>query len=68
MRNTVSECDGPKLGNEVKAAIHKVRRVKVEVEQLADFPGTMDVERPGTVISCINNSGGFMQSATFRSR
>ena len=23
----------------------------------------MDVERPGPVISCINNSGGFVQSA-----
>ena len=39
MRNTVSECDGPKLGNEVKAEIHEVRRDKIKVDQLADLPG-----------------------------
>ena len=63
MRNTVSEYDGPKLGNEVKAEVHEVRRDKIKVDQLADLSGTMDVERPGPVISCISNSGGFMQSA-----
>ena len=62
VRNTVSEYDGPKLGNEVKAEIHEVRCDKIKVDQVADFSGTMDVERPGPVISCINNSGGFMQS------
>ena len=56
VRNTVSEYDGPKLGNEVKAEEHEVRRDKVKVDQLADLSGTMDVERPGPVISCINNS------------
>ena len=57
------EYDGPKLGNEVKAEVHEVRRDKIKVDQLADLSGTMDVERPGPVISCISNSGGFMQSA-----
>ena len=47
----------------MKAAIHEVKRDKVEVVQLADLPGTTDAERPGPVISCISNSGGFMRNA-----
>ena len=46
VRNAVSVCDGPKLGNEVKAEIHEVRRDKTEVEQLADLSGTMKADRP----------------------
>ena len=37
--------DGLKLGNEVKAEIHDVRRDKTRSDQLAGLPGTMDIER-----------------------
>ena len=42
--DAVPEVDGPKLGNEVKAEIHDVRRDKTKVNQSAGLSGTIEVE------------------------
>ena len=46
MQSAVPEFDGPKLGNEVKADVHDVRRDKTKVDQSAGLSGTMEIERP----------------------
>nr|ABV22340.1 calponin domain-containing protein [Noctiluca scintillans] len=46
VQSAVPEFDGPKLGNEVKAEVHDVRRDKTKVDQSAGLSGTMEIERP----------------------
>ena len=44
--SAVPDFDGPKLGMEVNAEVHDVRRDKTEANQSAGLSGTMEVEHP----------------------